>query len=297
MEIRQLRYFISAATHLNFTKAAKECFIVQSSMTEQIANLESELGVKLFDRQRKGLTLTEAGEFFLPRAKSILAEAQKTKDEMALFRGGYRSYLRIGYHGELFKEDLIQILRIYRQELPEVKVALRQLPENELVEGLRDGQLDVILTLYRDTLKEVKEWIEIEPILKMGPVLAMAKDHPLAERESITLEELRELPFASMEDIGREELLSNIGLLETGAQREGQSLDPCSNEILIASGYGVNLWAEGLSRTGRYPALRFVKIRDYPEAREFVLAWRKGKLAPEGERFCQLVSEQIKGDG
>lgn len=297
MEIRQLRYFISAATHLNFTKAAKECFIVQSSMTEQIANLEDELGVKLFDRQRKGLTLTEAGEFFLPRAKSILAEAQKTKEEMALFRGGYRSYLRIGYQGELFKEALIEVLRTYRQELPEVKVALRQLPLSELIEGLRDGQLDVVLTIWGDALKEEKGWMETEPILKMGPVLAVAKDHPLAERESITMEELRELSFTSLEDIGREELTSNIGMMETGMQKEGRSRDTCSNEILIASGYGVNLWAEGLSRTGRYPALRFVKIPDYPEAREFVLAWRRGKLAAEGERFCQLVCEQIQEDG
>lgn len=297
MEIRQLRYFISAATHLNFTKAAKECFIVQSSMTEQIANLEDELGVKLFDRQRKGLTLTEAGEFFLPRAKAILAEAQKTKDEMALFRGGYRSYLRIGYHGELFKETLIQVLRTYRQELPEVKLSLRQLPENELAEGLRDGQLDVVLSIFGDGMKEETGWMETKPILKMGPVLAVARDHPLAERESITMEELRELSFAILEETGRGELISNIGLLETGAQREGQSLDPCSNEILIASGYGVNLWAEGLSRTGRYPNLHFVKIPDYPAAKEFVLAWRRGKLAPEGERFCQLVCEQIKGDG
>ena len=297
MEIRQLRYFISAATHLNFTKAAKECFIVQSSMTEQIANLEDELGVKLFDRQRKGLTLTEAGEFFLPRAKAILAEAQRTAEEMALFRGGYRSYLRIGYHGELFKETLIQVLRTFRQELPAVKVSLRQLPESELTEGLRDGQLDVVLTISGEGLKEEKGWMETKPFLRMGPVLAVAKDHPLAERETITMEELRKLSFTSLEDTGREELISNIGLLEAGAQREGQSLDPCSNEILIASGYGVNLWAEGLSRTGRYPELRFVKILDYPAAKEFVLAWRREKLAPEGERFCQLVCEQIQEDG
>ena len=79
MELRQLKCFVSAANHLSFTKAAKECFIVQSSMTEQIINLENELNVKLFERQHKGLTLTEAGEFFLPRAKAILLEDQKAE--------------------------------------------------------------------------------------------------------------------------------------------------------------------------------------------------------------------------
>ena len=85
MELRQLRYFVSAAAHLNFTKAAKECYIVQSSMTEQIANLESELGVKLFDRQSKGLALTEAGRFFLPKAKAILGEAEKAGVKVLAF--------------------------------------------------------------------------------------------------------------------------------------------------------------------------------------------------------------------
>ena len=66
MEIRQLRYFISAATHLNFTRAARECFIVQTAMTQQIANLESEIGVRLFERGYRSLTLTPAGEEMVP---------------------------------------------------------------------------------------------------------------------------------------------------------------------------------------------------------------------------------------
>lgn len=67
MELRQLKYFVSAAKHLNFTKAARECFIVQSSMTAQIASLEEELGVKLFERRSRGLALTEEVSFFFQR--------------------------------------------------------------------------------------------------------------------------------------------------------------------------------------------------------------------------------------
>ena len=76
MEIRQLKYFISAATHLNFTRAARECFIVQTAMTQQIANLENEIGVRLFERGYRSLTLTPAGEVFLQDAREIVAQAQ-----------------------------------------------------------------------------------------------------------------------------------------------------------------------------------------------------------------------------
>jgi len=294
VEIRQLRYFVSAAGHLNFTKAAKECFIVQSSMTEQIANLESELGVKLFDRQRKGLALTEAGKFFLPRAKAVLAEAERGKDEMESFRAGYRSLLRIGYHGELFKTDLIRTLKAYRQELPAVRVALRQLPQGELLEGLRDGQFDMILAPDSELFAAEKAWMEISPVAEMGPMLVMAKDHPLAGRESITMGELKDLSFVSLEEAGKEDLRLGI---KPEAPNVALALDHTSNEILVAGGYGVSLWAEGLCRSGQYPNLHFVAISDYPEKKKFVLAWRRGKLSPEGERFCQRLREQMKKDG
>lgn len=297
MEIRQLKYFVSAATHLNFTKAAKECFIVQSSMTEQIANLENELGVKLFDRLRKGLVLTEAGRHFLLRAKSILNEAQKATDEMALFRRGYSSYLRIGYQGDLFKDDLIATLQQYRQAFPTTRIALRQLPEDALIEGLRDGQFDIILVLEQAALEKEKDWMASTCIAQMSPMLVVEAHHPLASREEITTEELKGLTYTHYENVGREELLSSLGPLETLLLEEGLSLDPSSNEILIASGYGVNLWPEGLAKPARYPNLRFIKITDYPAVGTYLLAWKKEKLSPEGKGFCKLLCSTMKRDG
>lgn len=287
MELRQLRYFVSAAAHLNFTKAAKECYIVQSSMTEQIANLESELEVKLFDRQSKGLALTEAGRFFLPKAKAILGEAEKAGEEMASFRAGYRSLLRVGYQGELFKAELIRTLRACRQVLPQVRVALRQLPEEELLEGLRDGQFDIILIPWQESFRG-EDWLETSPIAVMGPVLVTAADHPLAGQESVCMEQLRGLTFVSLEASGQKEVQSRISTTGVEAPSVELALDHTSNEILVAGGCGVSLWAEGLSRFSANPELRFIPIRDYPSKKSFVLAWRRERLTGEGEWFCRL---------
>lgn len=294
MEIRQLRYFVGAAACLNFTKAAKECFIAQSSMTEQIANLENELGVKLFDRQHKGLTLTKAGEFFLPRAKRILSEVQKGQEEMSSFRAGYRGFLRIGYHGELFKEELTRSLRGYRKDFPAVRMALRQLPEEELLEGLRDGQFDVIIIPFWDMLAVEKEWMEWEVIDEMGPALVMAKDHPLAGRESISTAEVENLSLISFGDSGSEDLKAGMALNGDKLQNVAQARDHTSNEILLASGYGVSLWAERLARRTR--TLKCVEISDYPVRKKFILAWKQGKLTSEGENFCRRFLEECKGD-
>lgn len=293
MELRQLRYFVSAATHLNFTKAAKECYIVQSSMTEQMARLENELEVKLFDRQKKGMVLTEAGEFFLHRARAILSEAEKAGEEMKSFRAGYRSLLRIGYMGEMFKEEMIRALREYRQELPQVRVALRQLPEEDLLEGLRDSQFDVILLPWRESFQD-ETWMETASVMAMGAVLVTAADHPLAQRESIRMEELRGLPYVSFGISGQEETKKRIP--SSGPEDPGveMTLDHTSTEILVASGYRVSLYGTGMTRDSVRPDLRFIPVLEDPFQLETVLAWHRDKLSSQGKRFCQIFQAQFR---
>lgn len=295
MEIRQLKYFVSAATHLNFTKAAKECYIVQSSMTAQIANLEEELGVKLFDRLPRGLALTDGGKFFLSRAKILIQEAQRTEAEMSAFQAGYRSLLRIGYQGELLKGDMVDILRRYRREEPFVKVILHQMSRSMMMESLRDGLLDLVFTACDNPFLG-EGWLEMETILEDGPCLVVGKDHPLAERESVTLAEIQGLTYVSL-GRDRESVLYRIFPEETLRRIYIAGVDHTSAEILVASGYGVGLWGERLRKGDRYPALRFIPISDPPGKKKYALAWRKGRLTPEGERFRSVTRELMMEDG
>lgn len=294
MEIRQLKYFISAAKHLNFTKAAKECFIVQSSMTAQIANLEEELGVRLFDRLPRGLALTDAGSFFLTRAKVLVQEAQRTEAEMNAFQAGYGSILRVGYPGELFKGDLMNILRQYRQENPFVKVMLHQMSRRSVLEKVRDGLLDVAFTACENPFLG-ESWLEMDTILEDGPCLVVGRDHPLAERESVTLAEIQGLTYISLGG-DRESALYRIFPEETLRKVYIAGVDHTSAEILVASGYGVGLWGERLDRGGRYPELRFIPISDCPIRKKYAIAWRKDRLTPEGERF-RLLTHRLMEDG
>ena len=292
MEIRQLKYFISAASHLNFTKAAKECFIVQSSMTAQIANLEEELGVKLFERLPRGLALTEGGTFFLARAKALVQEAQRTEAEMNAFQAGYRAILRIGYPGEMFKGDLVRILERYRRENPQVKVLLHQMSRYSVLEKLRDGLLDIVFTAYENPFLG-ESWLELDTILEDGPCLVVGRDHPLARREWVSLEEIQDLTYVSLGG-DRESVIYRIFPAETLRRIYIAGVDHASAEILVASGYGVGLWSERLGRGGRYPELRFIPIADCPIRKRYAIAWRKDKLTPEGERFRSLAHEQME---
>lgn len=293
MEIRQLRYFISAATHLNFTRAAAECFIVQTAMTQQIANLESELGTKLFERQHRALVLTGAGVRFLRDAKEIVARANRAAERAQSFEDGYRSVLRVGYHGEMFKQELIQILRGLRGDEPEMKVLPSQLPQGELLEGLKDGQLDFIITLY-GTFFEAEDWMEWDVLGEEGLMLAVAKDHPLAGRGRITMAEVERVPLINFDERNNEE--RDIQLARQGSRpREyARVQDHTSSEILVRSGYGAAVWVSRLCRPELYPDLAFLEIEDHPGRERPVLAWRRDTLTQEKESFRARVLQFVK---
>lgn len=280
MEIRQLRYFISAATHLNFTRAARECFIVQTAMTQQIANLENEIGVRLFERSYRSLTLTPAGEVFLRDAKEIVARAQAAGERAKSLEEGYANLLRIGYHGEMVKEDLVQLLRQLRREEAPWKPLLYQKPQTELLEGLRDGVLDFVFTLY-GAFFEPEDWLEWELLEGTGVMLVVSRDHPLAGRKRVTMAEVEDEPLVNFDEKNNEE--RNIQLARSGrhAREYCRVQDHTSGEILVRSGWGVSMWVSRLCRPELYPDLAFVPIADHPARERLVLAWRKGSLDPD----------------
>lgn len=296
MEMRQLRYFVSAATHLNFTKAAKECFIVQTAMTQQIANLEKELGVKLFERQSRGLSLTAAGEAFLADAREILAHSQRSREKMAAFQGGYTDLLQIGHHGELFRRDLPRALQLFRSHSPQTKVMLYQLPRSGLLSGVREGQLDLAFMTRTSALDKFDKWIDWKILGREDMMLAVAADHPLAARQEITMAEVDSLPRAWLfwgSEEGRP-----IGMPEEGstARVYGAMEDHASMEVLIESGYCVGLWTRRVCQNRERAGLRFIPVTDFPQLAEATALWRREELSPAGALFLQLMEEQFAGE-
>lgn len=296
MEMRQLRYFVSAATHLNFTKAAKECFIVQTAMTQQIANLEKELGVKLFERQSRGLSLTAAGEAFLADAREILAHSQRSREKMAAFQGGYTDLLQIGHHGELFRRDLPRALQLFRSHSPQTKVMLYQLPRSALLSGVREGQLDLAFMTRTSALDKFDKWIDWKILGREDMMLAVSADHPLAARQEITMAEVDRLPRAWLfwgSEEGRP-----IGMPEEGstARVYGAMEDHASMEVLIESGYCVGLWTRRVCQNRERAGLRFIPVTDFPQLAEATALWRREELSPSGALFLHLMEEQFAGE-
>lgn len=186
MELRQLRYFVTVAGTLSFSEAAKRLFITQGTLSQQIMQLEDEVGSKLFDRTSRAVALTEAGEELLPLARKTLEDSDVCKNRMKDLQGALVGTLRLGTTHS-FTTLMSDTVRMFLKTHPGVNLEIRVGTAADMLEMVRDKSLDLVLAF-----KPILEYedIESEPLFKTNLSVVMRKDHPLAEKDSITMSEL-----------------------------------------------------------------------------------------------------------
>lgn len=118
MSFRRIEYFLSVAKHLNFTKAARECYVAQAAISQQIKQFEEELGFKLFDRGGTAVALTPAGEYFARQCQSVLSQYHGAVKQARSIADGKKQDLRLGINGPYTQESIPGYLRQFRQLYP-----------------------------------------------------------------------------------------------------------------------------------------------------------------------------------
>jgi DNA-binding transcriptional LysR family regulator len=185
MELRHARYFLAVAEELNFTRAAKKIGIGQPPLSQQIKDLESDLGAKLFHRLPQGVTLTEAGLAFLPEANELIQQAARAKGAVRRAANGELGRLRVGFTGSAAFNPIVPAsIRAFAQAYPKVRLSLVELPTAELVERLHDLRLDAAFIRPGATSPEGVRlhWSADEPMLLAVPVR-----HRLAKYKALRL--------------------------------------------------------------------------------------------------------------
>lgn len=186
MDIRCLKYFVSVAKHMNFTKAAQECFISQTAMSQHISRMEEELGFKLFYRNNRRVELTPGGKVFLEEATNLLR-----KFDYAVFWGSvasmdYTGHLRIGFLSYTEKRFLPQLLKIFHSRNPRVEIVLVRKNLVDLYQSLRDGELDVIVC-HPCEVKDIPQLV-IKKYAAHNLCLVVSNEHPLASEEIVDVQ-------------------------------------------------------------------------------------------------------------
>ncbi len=193
MEIRHLRYFLAVAEELNFSRAADKLNIAQPPLSQQIKQLESELGVRLIDRDSRPVRLSEAGHYFCEHAQALVQRFDLLKKNTQKLGRAEEGALSIGFVGSATCEVLPSVLRQFRTDYPGVELSLNEMSAREQKTALLERQINV--GFLRPAVDD--ELIMIEPLLEEDVILACPGSHAIAQKTSVALSSLSGEAFVS----------------------------------------------------------------------------------------------------
>jgi LysR family hydrogen peroxide-inducible transcriptional activator len=194
MEYHQIRYVLAVAETRNFSQAADREYVTQPTLSQQIMKLEDELGVKLFHRTTRSVQLTAAGEAFVASAVIIREEWKRLKETAEYYQNQKIENITIGLLPTLGRTDIARSLHDYIVHYPNAKIRLITNYSYSLIQKLHSGEIDIGIINILPFITKNSESIDTYPLEKNIITVIMNKNHPLAKRESVTLEEIRELP-------------------------------------------------------------------------------------------------------
>ena len=296
MELRHLRYFAAVADALNFTKAAEKLRVAQPALSRQVQDLEDEIGVDLFQRSPRGVTLTAEGKFFLDEAQKIIALADDAIGKTRALARGELGELHIGYAPSPTIELLPPALAAFQRAVPRVSVRLHDLAGDELGDGVRNGSLQ--LAIMHRPLAANAVGVHFE-LLRSYPIcVAVAPGHPLAKAKSVSFAQLlaeKLIVFQRKEYGDYHQMLDRVFAQSKTKPAVAVECDGASSLITeIECGRGVAVVPEIFNCiVGKRLKLRPISPAPAPMEVGIVRA-SKGDVTPAGEKFCQHLRASAK---
>ena len=293
--LRQLQYFIAVAEQGSVTRAAQNLSISQSSVTEAIKELEGDLGVELFERHPRGLSITHNGHQFLRHATKILATVSDARNALSETKENTGGTLNIGVTSLVAGYVLSDLLARYRRACPGVEVSAIEDNGSYLEHLLIGGELDVavmVISNLRDRMALQAEILETSPYRLWLPM-----GHPLVSADIISVADIAREPLIMLtvdeieENTGK--LLSALGARPHVAFRT-RSVEAVRS--LVATGAGVALLPDLVYRPWSLEGDR-IESRDVSGALPVVqvgMVWRKGSSLPQSARDFVGIAEALR---
>lgn len=295
IKLKDLRYLVAVADSRHFGRAAQRCFVSQPTLSAQLRKLEDDLGVQLIERQPNNVTLTEAGEQIVARARRILEAGEEVVALARAHRDPMAGKLRLALLPTIGPYLLPRVAQPIRKALPRLELRLYEYQTAPMLEKLAAGEIDLgILALPVDL-----EGLDSRQLYPEAFTVAVPDQHRLAKRDSVRADDLNGETLLLLEDghCLRDQALevcSRVGV------NESQDFRATSLETLrqmVATGAGITLLPE-LATRGAYGNARGVTIRPFTRpapVRHVGAVWRKTTARrPAIDALCNLIAEHSK---
>ena len=294
MELRHLRYFVAVAEAESISRAALKLHVSQPPLSRQIRDLEDEIGFLLLKRTAKSVSLTDAGRTFLNEARAVLQRADEGVHKARAVATAGETDLHVGYSPTPFAEILPKTLRGFQKAMPKVHVRLHDRSNKTILDGVRDGRLQIGLITRSPKTGALRD-VRFEELLRQRVCVAVAPQHPFARRRAIPLTEVAAEPLVGLtrEDYPNYyDLLSIIFSKVKQKPRVIEEHDSMSGVMsAVEAGTGVAVTVDfGYSFGNR---VKFLHLTPEPKPFSVGIVGRKGRLSSAAEKFWQCAKEAV----
>ncbi|MEO8206198.1 MAG: LysR substrate-binding domain-containing protein [Chthoniobacterales bacterium] len=295
MELRHLRYFIAVAEELNFTRAAEKLRLAQPSLTRQIHNLEDELKVRLLNRTKNQVSLTEEGISFLVDAKRLVALSLESVSAVQRFSRGESGQLNLGYLFKFNFDLLPATLTTFYQACPEIAVNLFDMSPGEQLRALEARKIDLGFIGLRPSLPSKHENMLLwECVAHHEVVVVLPAHHPLAKKRKVLLKDLKKLFFVAMSEEthpGSRAWLSGLCHEAGFIPRILQDVELESGIMtFVAEGLGVTLAREQIKKIP-HPGVVFRPLAMAAKA-DYWIAWHRENKSKALTHYIEIVKKE-----
>jgi len=295
MELIQLRSFKAVAHCGSFSRAADFLGLSQPAVSRHLAELEEELGVRLFSRDRRQIEITQSGSTFLTRTEAILHSLEEARAEIASLDNGESGRVHVGFLPYTSGPFLFRLLEEFRREHPGIHVLLHDMSPLDIQKALVSGKLDV--GLNREIPKRAQEPIDSTVLASDHLVAVLPRDHPLADRETINLWDLQQEDFVSCK---REFATPLFDATIQACAEQGfaprivsEAVTPHGAVFAVAGGSVVGITFSAI-RFFFSEGVVFIPFRQTTPRLNLTLETRRGAISPSTDIFCEFIRQRIK---
>ena len=296
IELRQWRQFVAVAEELHFGRAAARLHMTQPPLTQAIAGLEAALAVRLFDRTKRSVKLTAAGQALLPAVRDLLARARELPAQARAAAAGELGRLRLAFVSTVGFSHLPDWVRQFRAECPDVRIELVEATGDVQLAALQAGEVDAGFVLHAPGF--VPTGLQHLRVASEPLVLALPESHPLADAVPLRLAEVLVQPLVMFPRHIAPSLHDAVFGLYHGAGRlpvvaqEAIQMQTIVN--LVSAGLGL-AWVPDSVRQFQRPGVRYraVKTGRQPSLCETSLVWQDAAPVPALARFLAFVAARL----